>query len=108
MSRTLSPRHRVPQAELVARARSAYLRRAEVRRRLRHSNTDLHTLLTVTIHANASLGSLQIRSALNDLPGMGEMRVNQLLNSLGMDGSRRLRSLSPSEALALANRLDAR
>lgn len=105
MSEHLAPERRPAQPVLTATSQAAFKRRAEIRRRLRHTNTDLRTLLSEhTTHPD--LGTLTIESALADLPGFGRATVRAVLKDLSIDGSRRMRSLRPRETYALINRLD--
>ena len=52
-------------------------------------------------------GGLKIGAAIESLPGMGRSRVQKLLEPLGIDASRRLRSLGARQRTALQEALSA-
>ena len=103
---TRPPHPEVSQARLVASARAAYARRAEIRRRLKHSNTDLRTLLSGFAQQHPDLRKMNIRSALSDLPHLGTQAVEDALTRTGVDGSKSFARLSVSEGARLADQLD--
>jgi hypothetical protein len=51
------------------------------------------------------IGGLKLKSVLESLPGLGKIKTKRLLESLDIDGSRRLRGLGDRQRRALMTEL---
>jgi ribosomal protein S13 len=51
------------------------------------------------------IGGLKVESVLASLPGLGKIKTKRLLESLGIDGTRRLRGLGERQRQALLTEL---
>lgn len=82
------------QTTLIAASRASYARRAEVRRRLRHSNTDVAAVLGTWGQTHPDLRRLSIMTILSELPGVGPYAAHALLAEADILPTRTLAQLS--------------
>lgn len=94
------------QEQLVDAARQAYARRAAIRRRLKHTNTDVRALLTGYGQRHPDVRKMRVRAVLLALPNFGEEVVDAVLRECGVDGRKSFASLSVKEGERIANRID--
>lgn len=100
----LTPEQRAAALEKAAQARKE---RNELRARLKHGATTLPQVLREG-QTNEVIGKMPVSALLESLPGVGKVRAAQIMKSLGIAESRRLRGLSASQRAALESEFAAR
>ncbi|MGH3319139.1 MAG: integration host factor, actinobacterial type [Streptosporangiaceae bacterium] len=93
----LTPEQRAAALEKAAAARR---QRAEVKNRLKHSNTSLAEVLEEG-QTNDIIGKMKVSALLESLPGVGKVRARQIMDRLGIAESRRVRGLGANQRAAL-------
>ncbi|GAB3570775.1 integration host factor, actinobacterial type [Spelaeicoccus albus] len=98
----LSPQQR---AEALDKAAAARRVRAAVKDDLRTGKTSLRAVLDKS-GSDEALGKLKVSSLLEALPGIGKVRAAQLMEEIGIAGTRRLRGLGTHQRRALLERFE--
>ncbi|MEX0699545.1 MAG: integration host factor, actinobacterial type [Acidimicrobiia bacterium] len=96
-----TPEQRAAALAMAAEARRV---RAEIKELLRTGTLTFNEVLT-RADTEAMIGGLKVESVLASLPGLGKIKTKRLLESLGIDGSRRLRGLGDRQRQALLTEL---
>ncbi len=78
--------------------------RAEIKELLRTGTITFGEVLT-RAETESMIGGLKLKSVLESLPGLGKIKTKRLLESLDIDGSRRLRGLGDRQRQALMTEL---
>lgn len=102
----------MPLPEQTPEQRSAALAKAAEARRIRAEVKELLRTGTITFdevlaraETEVMIGGLKVESVLAALPGLGKIKTKRLLESLDIDGSRRLRGLGDRQRQALLSEL---
>ncbi len=93
----LTPEQR--QAALV-KAAAARRERAEVKNRLKHAGGSLSEVLHDG-QKDDVLGKMKVLDLLQSMPGVGKVRARQLMERIGIAGTRRVRGLGTNQIAAL-------
>lgn len=93
----LTPEQRAAALEKAAEARRE---RAEVKNRLKSSETSLAQVLKDG-QADDVIGKMKVSALLEALPGVGKVRAKQIMERLGIAESRRVRGLGANQRAAL-------
>jgi hypothetical protein len=96
-----TPEQRAAALEKAAEARRV---RAEIKELLRTGTLTFGEVLT-RAETESMIGGLKLKSVLESLPGLGKIKTKRLLESLDIDGSRRLRGLGDRQRQALMTEL---
>jgi hypothetical protein len=96
-----SPEQRAAALEKAAEARRV---QAEIKELLRTGTITFGEVLT-RAETESMIGGLKLKSVLESLPGLGKIKTKRLLESLDIDGSRRLRGLGDRQRRALMTEL---
>jgi len=96
----LTPEQRAAALEKAAEARRV---RAEVKGRLKNSETKLSEVLKKG-ETDEAIGKLKVVSLLESLPGVGKVKARAIMGDVGIAESRRVRGLGPHQAAALIER----
>ena len=91
-------------AAALAKAAEARRIRAEIKELLRTGTITFGEVLT-RAETESMIGGLKLKSVLESLPGLGKIKTKRLLESLDIDGSRRLRGLGDRQRQALMTEL---
>jgi len=100
----LTPEQRAAALEKAAIARRE---RAEVKNRLKYAQGSLAEAITQGQQVE-SIGKMKVSALLESLPGVGKVRARQVMDEIGISGSRRVRGLGPHQVRALVERFDSR
>jgi hypothetical protein len=87
-------------AAALEKAAMARRERIEVKQRLKRGATTLHDVLKES-QVNQAIGGMRLSALLQALPGIGRVRALRIMDSLGVSGTRRLRSLGVNQLAAL-------
>lgn len=98
----LTPEQRAAALERASQARKE---RAEVRNRLKRGSTTLSSVLREG-QTDDVIGKMKISAVLEALPGVGKVRARQIMERLGIAGSRRVRGLGANQRAALVTEFD--
>jgi len=82
------------------KAAAARRERAEVKNRLKHAGGSLSEVL----HGGQTddvLGKMKVLDLLQSMPGVGKVRARQLMERIGIAGTRRVRGLGANQIAAL-------
>jgi hypothetical protein len=93
----LTPEQRAAALEKAAAARKA---RAELKVRLKSSDTSLADVLRAG-DTDDAIGKMKVVAVLESLPGVGKVRAQRLLEKLEISPSRRVRGLGAKQREAL-------
>ena len=93
----LTPEQRAAALEKAAAARRA---RAELKVRLKSGGTSLAELLD-GIGQDEAVGKMRVVAVLEAMPGVGKVRAQKLMDTLGISPSRRVRGLGTKQREAL-------
>jgi len=97
---SLTPEQR---AAALAKAAAARNRRAEVKNRLKYSQTSLSQVITDAADDEA-LGKMRVVELLESLPGVGKVKSRTIMAEIGISESRRVRGLGHNQVTALVER----
>jgi hypothetical protein len=89
----LSPEERAAALEKATRVRKE---RAEIKNRLKRGAVSLPDII-----ADPVVGKMKVASLIESLPGIGKVRAAQIMERIGIAGSRRVRGLGTSQRAAL-------
>ena len=92
----LTPEQRASALESAARARKV---RAEVKANLKHGTTTLPDVLRYAAGDDV-LAKMKVSALVQAMPGVGKVRAAQIMERLGIAGSRRVRGLGPVQRQA--------
>ncbi len=98
----LTPEQRAAALEKAAIARRE---RAEVKNRLKYAQGSLAEAISEAGQTE-SIGKMKVSALLESLPGVGKVRAKQVMDEIGISGSRRVRGLGPHQVRALVERFD--
>ncbi len=93
----LTPQQRQAALDKAAAARRE---RAEVKNRLKHSGGSLREVLHEG-QRNDVIGKMKVVDLLSSLPGLGKVRAQQVMERIGIAGTRRVRGLGANQIAAL-------
>ena len=93
----LTPEQRAAALEKAAAARKA---RAELRDRLKHEGASLADVLA-SGEKDDVIGKMRVAAVLESMPGVGKVRAQRIMESLGISPSRRVRGLGVHQRAAL-------
>ena len=99
----LTPEQR---ADALRKAAAARRERAEVKNRLKHSGASL-TAVLADGQANDVIGKMRVSALLESMPGVGRVRARQIMERLGIAGTRRVRGLGTNQVAALTREFGA-
>lgn len=99
----LTPQQRSDALEKAAAARRV---RAAVKDDLRTGTSSLRAVLDKS-DGDEALGKLRVSALLEALPGIGKVRSTQIMEEIGIAGTRRLRGLGTHQRQALLERFEA-
>lgn len=94
---TLTPEQRRAALEQAAAARRM---RAEVKNRLKNSGASLAEVIQES-RANQVVAKLKVKDMLKSMPGVGQVRAQEIMQRIGIADSRRLRGLGVNQVKAL-------
>lgn len=94
-------------AAALAKAAQARQIRAEVKNRLKTSGASLAEVLDQS-KANEIVAKLKVKDLLQSLPGVGSVRAKEIMESIGIAESRRLRGLGANQITELLKRFPPR
>ncbi len=97
---SLTPEQR---AAALAKAAAARSRRAEVKNRLKYSQTSLAQVIEDAAEDEA-LGKMRVVELLESLPGVGKVKSRAIMADIGISESRRVRGLGHNQLEALLER----
>lgn len=101
----LSPLTPSQRAEALEKAAAARRVRAAVKHDLRTGASSLRDVLDKS-KADEALGKLRVSALLEALPGIGKVRSTQIMEEIGIAGTRRLRGLGMHQRRALLERFE--
>lgn len=93
----LSPEQRAAALDKATRARK---RRAELRDQLKHGGITLAEVLELGA-SDEAVGKMRVLAVVEALPGVGKVRAGQLMMTLRISESRRVRGLGGNQRAAL-------
>jgi transposase len=93
-------------AEALEKAAAARRARAEVKARLKDSQTSVAEVIRQG-QEDEVIGKMKVSSLLEALPGIGKVRAQQIMAEIGIAPTRRLRGLGPQQVSTLVERLGA-
>jgi hypothetical protein len=93
----LTPEQR---AQALEKAAAARRERAAVKNRLKHSGLSLIEVLKEG-QTNDVVGKMKVSAVLESLPGVGKVRAQEIMESLGISETRRVRGLGSNQLAAL-------
>lgn len=93
----LTPEQRAAALEKAAAARKA---RAALKDRLKHSGTSLREVLD-SGNTDEAVGKMRVSALLEAMPGVGKVRAQRIMETLGISPSRRVRGLGAHQRAAL-------
>lgn len=93
----LTPEQR---ADALAKAAEARRVRAEVKNRLKHSGGSVTEVLQQG-QTDPVIGKMRVTALLESMPGVGKVRARQIMETLGISPSRRVRGLGAKQIAAL-------
>ncbi|MFD1719194.1 integration host factor, actinobacterial type [Georgenia deserti] len=96
----LTPQQR---ADALAKAAAARATRAEVKNKLKYSQTSLSEVLKAA-EKDEALSKLKVVSLLESLPGVGKATARSVMADIGISEARRVRGLGPHQTAALIER----
>jgi hypothetical protein len=85
--------------EALAKAAEARRQRAELKDRLKRSETSLQDVLSS--QGNDVVGKMKVSSVLEALPGVGKVRARKIMERLEISSTRRVRGLGAKQREAL-------
>jgi hypothetical protein len=85
--------------EALAKAAEARRRRAELKDKLKRSETSLQDVLSS--QGNDVVGKMKVSSVLEALPGVGKVRARKIMERLEISSTRRVRGLGAKQREAL-------
>lgn len=93
----LTPEQRAAALQKAAIARRE---RAEVKNRLKHSGVTLANVIKEG-QEDDIVGKMKVSALLESMPGVGKVRAKQIMERLGISGTRRVRGLGTNQIAAL-------
>lgn len=87
----------------LVKAAASRRERAEVKHRLKHSGASLSQVIE-TGRSNDVIGKMRVSALLESMPGVGRVRARQIMEEVGISGSRRVRGLGQNQVSALLDR----
>ncbi|MGI8889015.1 MAG: integration host factor, actinobacterial type [Nocardioidaceae bacterium] len=81
--------------------------RAEVKNRLKHSETSLPDVVREG-QKNDAIGKMRVLDLLQAMPGVGKVRARNVMERLGISESRRIRGLGTNQIAALEREFEPR
>jgi transposase len=93
----LTPEQRAAALQKAAIARRE---RAEVKNRLKHSGVSLANVIKEG-QEDDIVGKMKVSALLESMPGVGKVRAKQIMERLGISGTRRVRGLGTNQIAAL-------
>lgn len=93
----LSPEQR---ADALLKAAAARVKRADVKNRLKHGTVTLADVIKEA-GTDDTIGKIKVSALLESMPGVGKVRAGQIMERLGIAGSRRIRGLGDKQRAAL-------
>jgi transposase len=96
----LTPEERAAALQKAAAARQA---RAEVKNRLKYSQTSLSEVIKQAA-TDEAIGKLKVVSLLESLPGVGRVTARTVMADIGISETRRIRGLGRHQIQALIER----
>lgn len=97
----LTPEQR---AEALSRATAARRRRAEVKQQLKQGRARLREV--VEDREDEAIARMKVSELIESLPGIGRAKAGQIMDELGIAGSRRVRGLGPHQTRALLDHVE--
>jgi len=97
---SLTPEQR---AAALAKAAAARTRRAEVKNRLKYSQTSLSQVIADAADDEA-LGKMRVVELLESLPGVGKVKSRAIMAEVGISEARRVRGLGHNQVESLVER----
>lgn len=85
--------------EALAKAAEARRQRAELKDKLKRSETSLQDVLSS--QGNEVVGKMKVSSVLEALPGVGKVRARKIMERLEISSTRRVRGLGAKQREAL-------
>jgi transposase len=98
----LTPEQRAAALEKAAVARRE---RAAVKNRLKYAQGSLKEVIADG-KGNDVVGKMKVSALLESMPGVGRVRARQIMEEVGISGSRRVRGLGANQISALLTRFD--
>jgi len=89
------------------KAAAARRERAEVKNRLKHAGGSLSDVLSDG-QKNEAVGKMKVLDLLQSMPGVGKVRAQRLMETIGIASSRRVRGLGTKQIAALEREFDVR
>ncbi|MDR0593961.1 MAG: helix-hairpin-helix domain-containing protein [Bifidobacteriaceae bacterium] len=96
----LTPEQRAAALQKAAEARQA---RAEVKNRLKASDSSLSEVLAIG-QEDEVIGKIKVAALLEALPGVGKVKAKAIMAEVGISESRRIRGLGPHQREQLIER----
>ena len=96
----LTPEQRAAALQKAAEARQA---RAEVKARLKASDSSLSEVLAIG-QEDEVIGKIKVAALLEALPGVGKVKAKAIMAEVGISESRRIRGLGPHQREQLVER----
>ncbi|MDR3107750.1 MAG: helix-hairpin-helix domain-containing protein [Bifidobacteriaceae bacterium] len=96
----LTPEQRAAALKKAAEARQA---RADVKNRLKASETLLSEVLAIG-QEDEVIGKIKVAALLESLPGVGKVKAKAIMGEIGISESRRIRGLGPHQREQLIER----
>ena len=93
----LTPEQR---ADALAKAAVARRERAAVKNRLKHAQGSLADVLAEGKESDI-VGKMKVSALLESMPGVGRVRARQIMETVGISESRRVRGLGANQSAAL-------
>lgn len=100
----LTPEQRTAALAKAAEARRA---RAELKVKLKSGATTLREVLD-SGETDEAVGKMRVTAVLEAMPGVGRVRADRLMQSVGIAASRRVRGLGPHQRAALVREFEDR
>lgn len=98
----LTPQQRAEALEKAAEVRKM---RADVRNKLKYSQTSISSVLEQRKDSDV-IGKMRVSALLESLPGIGKVRAREIMGEIGISETRRVRGLGPNQVAALLERFE--
>lgn len=100
----LTPEQR---AAALAKAAEARRARAELKAKLKTGSTSLSEVLS-TGDTDEAIGKMRVTAVLEAMPGVGKVRAERIMQSVGIAATRRVRGLGQHQRAALVREFEDR
>ncbi|MDX6224027.1 MAG: hypothetical protein QOJ92_2009 [Frankiales bacterium] len=100
----LTPEQR---AAALAKAGEARRARAELKAKLKSGATSLSEVLS-TGDTDEAIGKMRVTAVLEAMPGVGKVRAERIMQTIGIAGTRRVRGLGQHQRAALVREFEDR